>query len=388
MPIGGAHHDEDAGIQRMLFAIDEMGATALRDPEDFGKIMPVKRKRLRAAKQGTGWAACAGAVDIFPPESLHGINKSETFLIGQEDSAMVFRVCISPQYSPMNTISFMSANFVARELNYQMTGGWGQGHNATEQYFKPVETYAERFDAMLGEVTALGFAAIDLWTAHLDPDWATARHIETARALLAKRGLSVSSLAYGVGEDPASLDRIAKIAGALGCRLIGGGCAPVLLKEKRSDFVKGLERHDLVFGYENHPEKTPAEVLEKIGDPAGGRIGVAIDTGWFGSQGYDAARAIREFSDRLVFVHLKDVLEPFKGGQGKDIREGGAVTLKDIGHETCALGEGVVPVEQCVASLKEIGYKGGVSIEHEPEDHNPTEDVKVSYQRVQKWMRK
>ena len=280
----------------------------------------------------------------------------------------------------------MSANFVARELNYRMTQGWGEGQNATEQYFRPVETYAGRFDAMLAEVTALGFSAIDLWAAHLHPDWATAQHIETARTLLAKRGLSVSSLAYWVGEDPTCLDRIAKIAAALGCRIIGGGCAPALLKEKRSDFVNGLERHDLVFGYENHPEKKPAEVLEKIGDSAGGRIGVTFDTGWFGSQGYDAAEGIREFSDRLVFLHLKDVLEPFKGDGRKDIREGGAVTLKDIGHETCALGDGVVPVQRCLTALKEIGYKGGISIEHEPEDRNPAEDVKVSYARVQKWM--
>jgi len=282
----------------------------------------------------------------------------------------------------------MSANFVARELNYRMTQGWGEGQTATENYFRPLETYAERFDAMLAEVTALGFAAIDLWGGHLNAAWATARHIETARALLAKRGLSVASFAIWVG-DVAALDKIEEIGTALGCRLIGGGCAPALLKENRADFVKALERRNLVFGYENHPEKSPAEVLEKIGDSAGGRIGVAVDTGWFGTQGYDAAKAIRELAGRIVYVHLKDVREPFKGGgPGTDIRVGGGVTMKDIGHETCALGDGVVPVEQCVAVLKEMGYQGGISIEHEPEECDPMPEVKLSYERLKKWMRK
>ncbi len=285
----------------------------------------------------------------------------------------------------MNTISFMSANFVARELNYRMTKGWGEGQDATEKYFRPIETYAERLDAMLAEVTALAFSAIDLWGGHLNPAWATPRHIDAARTLLVKHRLTVSSYAL-YAADTAYLDKIADIATALDCRLIGGGCVPALLKEKRTDLVKTLERNNLFIGYENHPEKSPAEVLEKIGDSAGGRIGVAIDTGWFGSQGYDAAKAIGELSGRLLHVHLKDIREPFKGGSAKDIREGGVVTLKDMGHETCALGDGVVPIERCISSLKKIGYKGGISIEHEPEEYNPTAEVKLGYERVKKWI--
>jgi L-ribulose-5-phosphate 3-epimerase len=38
----------------------------------------------------------------------------------------------------MNLISCMSANYVARQLNYQRTGGWGQGETATNLYFKPI----------------------------------------------------------------------------------------------------------------------------------------------------------------------------------------------------------------------------------------------------------
>ena len=57
-------------------------------------------------------------------------------------------------------ISFMSANFVARELGYRMTDGWMQGDSATQDCFRPVATFAGRFDAMLGEIKALGFKSI------------------------------------------------------------------------------------------------------------------------------------------------------------------------------------------------------------------------------------
>jgi len=57
-----------------------------------------------------------------------------------------------------------------------------------------------------------------------------------------------------------------------------------------------------------------------------------------------------------------------------------------MGHETCVLGDGVVGIRQCVAALKEIGYKGGISIEHEPEDRNPLPDVKLSLARLNQWL--
>lgn len=299
-------------------------------------------------------------------------------------------MAICQSASPMNTISFMTANFVARELDYSMTKGWWEGDQATDQYFRPPETFAERFDAMLGEITPLGFSAIDLWVAHLHPDWATPRQIEEAAALLKKRGLSVSSLAIGIPADLDKLEPIAVIAKALGTRLLGGSCAPGVLENRRDELLAALEKHDLVFGYENHPEKSAAEMLSKIGAPCNGRIGVAIDTGWFGTYRTNAAVAIRELGGRLAHVHLKDIFEPCISSDHPDIRVEAKEnpTLKDMGHETCALGEGVVGIEACVAALKETGYRGGISIEHEPEDHNPLEDIRLGYSRLQNWLAK
>lgn len=265
----------------------------------------------------------------------------------------------------MNTISFMSANFVARELGYAMTGGWGQGDQATQARFRPAESFAARFDELLTEVAALGFTSVDIWTGHLNPAWATPEQIEAARRLLAQHGLRAASLAGWFGATPEELEQSCRLAAALGCRILGGSTS--LLAQDRAATLDALKRHDLVLGLENHPEKSPAELLAKIGDGGEGRVGACVDTGWFGTQGYDAAQALAELRDVLVHVHLKDVLAA------------GA-------HDTCGYGQGVVPLEACVQTLRRSGYSGGISLEHEPEDRDPRPEVQASLSLLQGWL--
>jgi sugar phosphate isomerase/epimerase len=265
----------------------------------------------------------------------------------------------------VNTISFIGANYVARELGYTMTGGWGQGDRATQERFRPIETFPARFEELLEEIAALGFDHVDIWTSHLHPTWATDGHIAAARDLLGKYGLTVVSLAGWIGGTTDELERSCQIATALGCRILAAGTP--LLEKDRAGLVATLKRHDIVLGYENHPEKTPAEILAKIGDGGDGHIGACVDTGWFGTQGYDAAKGLEELRDVLVHVHLKDVLAA------------GA-------HNTCSFGQGVVPIRACVETLQRIGYKGAISIEHEPEDRDPRPEIAESFALLRGWM--
>jgi sugar phosphate isomerase/epimerase len=99
-------------------------------------------------------------------------------------------------------------------------------------------------------------------------------------------------------------------------------------------------------------------------------IGAVVDTGWFGTQRYDAAEAIAALKGRLFHIHLKDVKERRKEPTG--------FQLIDMGHETCRLGAGIVPVERCVKTAIRDGYTGPISIEHEPEDYDPSEDARAS----------
>jgi L-ribulose-5-phosphate 3-epimerase len=255
-----------------------------------------------------------------------------------------------------NAISFITANYVAREVGWAMHG-WGHGDKATNEAFAPLETFGERFGALLDDVRRLGFDTLDVWGGHLNVDWASDEHVAIARTLIDERGLAVGS--YQVWVGPQNLERACDIAAALGTSLVTGSL-PV--DDERLDSL--LAERGLRFAFENHPdEKTPADVLAKIGEH-----GACVDTGWFGTQGYSAPRAIDELGDRVYHVHLKDVLavgEP---------------------HETCRWGEGIVDVEGCVRALQGIGYTGTIVVEHEPETFDPSEEIRSMRVQLEGWL--
>jgi len=266
----------------------------------------------------------------------------------------------------MNQISFITANYVARELGFHMTEGWMQGDNAVNAAFSPLETYEERLGALLAQVKGLGFSAIDIWTGHLNWRWASAEHIALARRLLAQHGLTVTSYAGFFGATPDELQAACRTAAAIGAPVLAGSTK--VLHDDRAATIGLLKQYGVKLGIENHPnEKTPADVLDQIGDGGDGTIGTAVDTGWWGTQGYDAAQAIEELAPHIFAVHLKDVL---------------AANL----HETCRYGRGVVPIEGCIRALQRQGYSGVLGVEHEPDHYDPSEDCAVMRKMVEDWL--
>lgn len=263
----------------------------------------------------------------------------------------------------MPTITFMSANFVARQTGFHVTQGWSEGDEATNAFFRPIDSYAQRFEQLLAEVKALGFQAIDLWTAHLHYAWATPQHVDIARALLARYDLQGVSYAGWFGSTPAEFDAACRVASALGLSILGG----TLDLSFRDEAVHLLRAYGLRLAIENHPEKTPEEMLVKIGDGDGGLIGTAVDTGWYATHGYDAAEAIRRLGPAVMHIHLKDILAA------------GA-------HDTCRYGAGIVPIEACVRAALDAGYAGALAVEHEPYLFDPTDDVRTSARMLRSWL--
>jgi L-ribulose-5-phosphate 3-epimerase len=257
-------------------------------------------------------------------------------------------------------IAFTTANEVARETGWAMRG-WGHGDRATNEAFAPIETYEECFDALLVRVRALGFATIDLWGAHLSPDWATDEHVAIARDALREHGISVATYAAWVG--PGNVERACELARALGTNVIGAG-----FSGEARELAPVLREHGVVLAIENHPEKTPAELLAKI-EAGRETMAATVDTGWWATQGYDPARAIQELGSHVAHVHLKDVLH-----EGEP-------------HETCAWGEGIVDIEACLRTLLRIDYVGVYTVEHEPEDHDPSEEIRAMRERLEEWLR-
>ena len=260
----------------------------------------------------------------------------------------------------MSAVCFTTANFVARETGWAMHG-WGHGDRLTNEAFAPLDTYAERLDALLADVRALGFDTIDLWGAHLSPEWASAEHVELAREALEQHCLAVATYAAWIG--PSNVERACELALGLGTTLIGAG-----FSGDAAELAPVLREHGITLAIENHPERSPAEVLGKIaaGD---GTMAATVDTGWWATQGYDPARAIEELGEHVAHVHLKDVLH-----EGEP-------------HETCPWGEGIVDVGACVRALERIGYAGALSVEHEPEDHDPSAEIRAMREQLEGWLR-
>jgi sugar phosphate isomerase/epimerase len=250
---------------------------------------------------------------------------------------------------PSVAVSFMTANYVARELGYGAADQWGPFDAATNAAFQPIDTFPERFDAVLAEIAGAGFDAIDLWFGHLNWRWATDDHVAAARESLDRRQLRVASLAGSIGSTTAEVEAACRLANALGVDLIAGPAG--IVRTDRDEVAAVLGAHGVRFGLENHPERTPSEVLEAIADADA--LGAAVDTGWWATQGYDPVAAIHELSDRLFHVHLKDVEEPGT-------------------HVTCMHGEGCAKSSECVDALLSVGYSGPVSIEHHSFDRDPT----------------
>lgn len=270
---------------------------------------------------------------------------------------------------------FSTANFVARQLNYKMTRGWGEGDAATNAWFSPLGTFAERFEAMLLEAKALGFKSIDLWAAHLHWRWATLHHVESAKMLFAKHGLTPRIYAAWVMGGATELEAACRFCAELRIPLIGGYIE--LAEKSRAAAAPILRRYGIAYGMENHPETSVAEYRARLGAGDEDVIGLCFDTGWCGTRGWDALAGLKELSSRIFAVHLKDVLPKRTEKTGLE--------MADMGHETCRLGSGIVPVREIVQTLRQLEFRGPMSIEHEPETYDPRDDIRAGRELAERW---
>lgn len=262
-------------------------------------------------------------------------------------------------------LSFMGANLYGQQTGFTATvEDWGRGDRTTRAWFEPEETCAARYEEFFADVAARGFTHVDLWGAQYMATWATPTHLAAIQDSVARHGLTIASYAGGpYGEDTAQMELICASMARLGVRILGGYSA--VYHRDRPAAVRLLEQYDQVFAWENHPEPDAATILAKVGEVTP-HTGVCVDTGWFETQGMPAGRAIRELGDAVAYVHLKDV------------RAVGA-------HQTCALGDGVLDLDDTLAALDDIGYTGAVSIEHEADGYDPRPEVELSRDRVLAW---
>jgi sugar phosphate isomerase/epimerase len=237
----------------------------------------------------------------------------------------------------MHKIAFNTANLVARATGYRFElRNWGEQDRITR-----LKTDEKEWASICGEIAAAGFAAVEIWAAHLDE--LTESRAKTYRRILDDNGLIPVGLAGSL------TDETARICGLMGLDTVNGG----LWGSDLQTVNRLIASTALKYHYENHPEKSVEEILAKI-QGGGPGVGLVIDTGWLGTAGVDAPAAIRALGKRLTHIHLKDV--------------------KAVGaHETVPLGTGAVNMAGVMTALRDIGYTGWYSWEDEPENRNPME---------------
>jgi sugar phosphate isomerase/epimerase len=249
-------------------------------------------------------------------------------------------------------IAFNTANLVARFTNWRFElKNWAEQDRITRE-----RTDEREWAAICREIADAGFRAVEIWAAHVDPARMTEQRATRFKELLQEYRLEPIGLSGSLNDNTA---RVCKWIGIPQC---DGGYWYTDPETVR----RLLQTTGIRFNYENHPEKSAAEIRGCI-DSLGGHpgAGLCIDTGWLGTQGVDAPSAIRELGALVKHVHLKDVTH--RGS-----------------HETCPLGQGAVDIPGVVAALKEIGYSGWYSWEDEPEDRNPMSIAREMREYIEK----
>ena len=263
------------------------------------------------------------------------------------------------------TPSFITANYVGRVSQYRGAGDWGAFDRATIAATTPAT-----LQAVVNDIKTAGFHAIDVWTAHCHWQAHSAGDLpERLHHMAQQAGLAITSYAGGFkAEMPADFDGPFALMRRIGAPIFAGGISGRPDAELAPMVSDACARYGVKWAFENHPQKTVAEIAARIGGGKYPHLGIALDTGWCGIQGLDALEATKALREHLLLVHLKDITAPGS-------------------HDTCALGDGVIPCEAIVRHLVESEWEGPLCIEHEPYDRDPMPEVETSLRRVLEWLR-
>ena len=114
--------------------------------------------------------------------------------------------------------------------------------------------------------------------------------------------------------------------------------------------------------------------------------GILVDIGNFACVDEDSVTAVSRLAPYAIHAHAKDFHKiPFGEPVADDLK-----TFATRGCNLlagCALGDGDIPVEQCVKILRSAGYDGWISIEFEG-NKDCIEEIALGYERLKTYINK
>lgn len=129
----------------------------------------------------------------------------------------------------------------------------------------------------------------------------------------------------------------------------------IIKKVKETGIKVAVHTH----GPDGQPFPNISKVVEVFRNIENG-VGCCMDLGHSVRMGEDIIKDIKKYKNWIFDIHIKDVTEPSKNGQ------------------TWEMGRGVMDFRPIVNVLRQIGYKGVVSLEFEKNAHNPHPGVAES----------
>lgn len=213
---------------------------------------------------------------------------------------------------------------------------------------------------------ALGFDAIELWAGHVrgaedDPEGIAA---EARAAGLALRVFCIGGL-FGLAPSDVErrLEHCLPFAKRLGTDLVSG----IVDRAALPLVDRACTAHGVRFAVENHwytEMARPADFADL--DACSERVGVNVDTGHFAFLGCDLAEIARRLGPRTFNVHLKTVRVPGRAARWWQ-------RMQRDHRMTPALPGPRDGLDGFVSALRDTGYDGLLSVEHESDQLRLTE---------------
>lgn len=245
------------------------------------------------------------------------------------------------------------------------------------------------------DISAIGFKGIQLRSPIIEKfgDKPTA-----LKELLAKHRLTMVALSSGnVRIDPAAeKEEIAKhTANAKFVRDVGGLYLQVTDERPKRDIVaadfermgkllteigKRTAELGVPLGYHNHMNnlgERPEEVRAVLAAADPKFVKLELDTAHYQMGGGDPVAAVKEYRDRLLFLHIKDLETPIPGATGDLSRS----------YRFVELGRGKVNLKGVFDALNAAGFKGWavVELDRVPDKaRTPKESALIAKQYLEK----